>query len=121
MSESILSFIPGPVSVPYIVLDAMCKNYGSGDLDRNFLETYNSAESKLQQILGTKNSVIMQTGEGMLGLWGALKSCLKPGDKVLAICTGVFGFGIADMAESLGAEVIRYELEYNQTVSDTEE
>ena len=42
------------------------------------------------------------TGEGMLALWGALKSCLKPGDHVVSVGTGVFGDGIGEMAESFG-------------------
>ena len=32
---------------------------------------------------------MIQTGEGMLALWGAMKSCLQPGDKVLALSTGL--------------------------------
>ena len=38
----------------------------------------------------------------MLALWGALKSVIVPGDKVLSIATGVFGFGIAEMAKQVG-------------------
>jgi aspartate aminotransferase-like enzyme len=41
----------------------------------------------------------------MLALWGAMKSVLRPGDKVLAVASGVFGYGFADMARQLGAEV----------------
>jgi aspartate aminotransferase-like enzyme len=41
----------------------------------------------------------------MLALWGAMKSVLRPGDRVLAVATGVFGYGFADMARQLGAEV----------------
>jgi len=37
----------------------------------------------------------------MLALWGALKSVLRPGDRVLAVANGVFGYGIADMARQL--------------------
>ena len=38
-----------------------------------------------------------------------------PGSKVLALCNGVFGDGIADMAESIGAEVKRFSVAYNTT------
>lgn len=44
--------------------------------------------------MGTKDDVVLMTGEGMLALWGALKSCLKPGDHVVSVGTGVFGDGI---------------------------
>jgi aspartate aminotransferase-like enzyme len=47
-----------------------------------------------------------------------LKSCLVPGDRVLSIATGVFGDGIGDMAASIGAEVRKISLPYNQTISD---
>jgi aspartate aminotransferase-like enzyme len=57
----------------------------------------------------------------MLALWGALKSCLLPGDRVLAIATGVFGDGIGDMALSIGADVNKIRLSYNETISDMSE
>jgi len=121
MTKITASLIAGPVSVPAQVLAAYNKDYGSADLDRDYLELYNDTETRLQAILNTKNSVMMQTGEGMLGLWGALKSCLKPGDKVVAVCSGVFGYGIADMAEAIGAEVTRFSLAYDETVADCDE
>jgi aspartate aminotransferase-like enzyme len=54
------------------------------------------------------------TGEGMIALWGALKSCIQPGDRVLAVSTGVFGHGIGDMAASIGAEVQWVEFGYDE-------
>ena len=33
------------------------------------------------------------TGEAMVVLWGALKSCLQPGDKVLAVATASLAMG----------------------------
>ena len=121
MNQSLINLIPGPVSVPEEVLRAAHHDFGSPDLDENFLELYNQTEKRLQKILGTENSIIIQTGEGMLGLWGALKSCLKPGDRVVAVCTGVFGYGIADMAEMIGAEVRRLALPYDQTFAASDE
>lgn len=118
MKNQTISLIPGPVSVPESVLAAAHHDFGSPDLDRDFLDLYNQTESRLQKILATKNRIIIQTGEGMLGLWGALKSCLKPGDRMVAVCSGVFGYGIADMAESIGAEVRRLSLPYDQTLGD---
>ena len=41
----------------------------------------------------------------MLALWGALKSVIRPGDRVLAVATGLFGYGIGEMARQVGAEV----------------
>ena len=39
----------------------------------------------------------------MIALWGALKSCIRPGERVLAVSTGVFGYGIGEMAAAIGA------------------
>lgn len=113
-----IPMVPGPVKVPQEVLDAYNENYASADLEPEFLELYNSTEANLQQILGTHNRVAIMTGEGMLALWGALKSCIVPGDRVLAVGTGLFGYGIGDMASAIGAEVRAIGTEYNQTISD---
>lgn len=113
--------VPGPVKVPPQVLQAYQTNYGSGDLEADFVALYNQTESNLQQILSTQNRVVIQTGEGMLALWAALKSCLLPGDKVLAIATGMFGYGIGDMARAIGAEVKTIGLPYDQTLTNLTE
>ena len=53
-----------------------------------------------------------------MALWGALKSCLIPEDRVLCISTGLFGSGIGDMALTIGAKVRRADFEFNQTIND---
>jgi aspartate aminotransferase-like enzyme len=113
-----IPMVPGPVKVPQAVLDALRFDYGSADLETEFLELYNRTEASLQQILGTRNSVAIQTGEGMLALWGALKSCMRPGERLLALATGVFGYGIADMARAIGAEVRTVGFGYDETLHD---
>jgi len=111
-----IPMVPGPVKVPEQVLARYQVDYGSGDLEIDFLELYNQTETLLKQIIATQNQVVILTGEGMIALWGALKSCLLPGDRVLAIATGVFGYGIADMAHSIGAEVKTIRIPYDQTI-----
>jgi aspartate aminotransferase-like enzyme len=116
-----IPMVPGPVKVAQQVLDAYQINYGSADLEAEFLDLYNRTEANLKTIMATQNQVVIQTGEGMLALWGALKSCLVPGDRVLSIATGVFGDGIGDMAASFGAEVRKISLPYDQTITDTDQ
>ena len=116
-----IPMVPGPVKVAQKVLDAYQINYGSADLEPEFLELYNRAEANLKIVMDTKNQVVIQSGEGMLALWSALKSCLIPGDRVLSIATGVFGDGIGDMAASIGAEVRKISLPYNETLADTDQ
>ncbi len=105
MEQYTLPLVPGPVSITEQVLAAYQVNYGSSDLEPEFFELYRRCEAGLQEMLGTTNQVTIQSGEGMLALWGALKSVLKPGDRVLAVATGLFGYGIGEMAAQLGAEV----------------
>ena len=110
--------VAGPVSVPEEILSVMARDYGSGQLESDYLELYADTASRLAQVLGTRQSVILMTGEGMLALWGALKSCLSPGDRVLSIVTGVFGDGIGDMAASIGCEVEKVRYGFDETVQD---
>lgn len=113
-----IPMVPGPVKVSPEVLQSYSIDYASGDLESEFLDLYNRTETNLQAIFSTKNKIAIQTGEGMLALWGALKSCLIPGDRVLAIATGVFGYGIGGMAEAIGAQVKTIGLPYNETIQD---
>lgn len=116
-----IPMVPGPVKVLPQVLAHFQKDYGSGDLETEFLDLYNRTEENLKKIFATDNAIAIQTGEGMLGLWGALKSCILPGDRVLSIASGVFGYGVAEMAKSIGANVKTVGLAYDQTITDWEE
>jgi aspartate aminotransferase-like enzyme len=100
-----IPLMPGPVSIPTDVLDAYTFDYGSADTEEEFFSLYRDCERGLQQMLFTQNQIAILSGEGMLALWAALKSVLHSGDRVLAVATGVFGYGIAEMAASIGAAV----------------
>jgi len=100
-----IPLIPGPVSISEAVRAAYQNDFGSADLEPEFFALYSRCEKGLQQLLGTSNQVTIQSGEGMLALWSALKSVIRPGDRVLAVATGLFGYGIGEMAMQLGAEV----------------
>ncbi len=112
-----IPMVPGPVRVPDQVRSVYQTDYGSADLETDFLELYNRTEERLRAILATRNPVVIQTGEGMLVLWGALKSCLRPGDRVLSVATGVFGYGFGEMAASIGAEGKTVGFGYDETLS----
>lgn len=105
MQQYTIPLVPGPVAVSERVRAAYQIDFGSSDLEPEFFELYSRCEQGLQQLLATTNQVAIQSGEGMLALWGALKSVLQPGDRVLAVATGLFGYGIGEMAAQLGAEV----------------
>ncbi|MEX1021061.1 MAG: aminotransferase class V-fold PLP-dependent enzyme [Litorilinea sp.] len=100
-----IPLVPGPVRVPAEIRAIYQTDFGSADMETEFFELYGRCEQGLQQILATENPIAILSGEGMLALWSALKSVIRPGDRVLAVATGVFGYGIADMARQIGAEV----------------
>ena len=99
-----IPLVPGPVSIPEALRAVYQINYGSADLEEEFFNLYAECEQKLQTVLATQNQVTIQSGEGMLALWGALKSVIRPGDRILVIATGFFGFAIGEMASHIGAK-----------------
>ncbi len=108
--------VPGPTRVPEVVRQAYLTDYGSADLEPEYIDLYAEVQNRLHTILGTRNRLAIMTGEGMLALWSALKSCIEPKDRVLAVSTGVFGYGIGEMAASIGAEVRWVEFAYDEVL-----
>ena len=98
-----IPLVPGPTSVPAEYREAYMTDYGSTDLEEEFFELLAENQNLLKKMLHTQNDVIIGSGEGMLALWGAMKSVIKPGDKVLAVSNGIFGHGFGEMAEAIGA------------------
>lgn len=115
-----IPMIPGPTTLRPEVLAVMGKDYGSGQVEEDFLPLYDRTGKKLARLMGTGNDVVLMTGEGMLALWGALKSCLKPGDAVVSVGTGVFGDGIGEMAASFGCRVEAVSLPYDSTIGNAD-
>lgn len=115
-----IPMVPGPVAVPQEILNAGVTDYGSADIEPEYIDLYKATQKALQKIMNTRSRVVIQTGEGMLALWSALKSSLLPGDKVLMLATGIFGYGFASMAESLGCEVRTLGFGFDETIADFE-
>jgi aspartate aminotransferase-like enzyme len=116
MEQYRIPLVPGPVAVPEEILQARALPYASPDLEDEFFALYSSCEFGLQQLLSTRNDVAILSGEGMLALWGALKSTILPGDRVLSVSNGVFGHGIAEMARQCGATVELVAFPYDQEI-----
>ncbi len=118
MSYAPIPMIPGPVAMHPKILAVMGQEVGTGHIEEDFLGLYTATSRNMATIMGTKHQVVLMTGEGMLGLWAALKSVLKPGDAVVSVGTGVFGDGIGQMAASLGCHVTTVSQPYNSTLCD---
>ena len=110
MEQYKIGLIPGPVSVPESIRRAWSVNYGSSDLEEEFFTLYHNNQTLTQQLLHTQSDIVITSGEAMSILWAALKCTLKPGEKLLAVSSGLFGEGFADMARAFGvvAEVCSF-------------
>lgn len=115
-----IPLVPGPVVVSPATLAAYGQNYGSPDLEEEFLTSYKETAHLLQQIMGTESDVIIALGEAMVVLWGTIKSALGPGTRHLAISSGIFGAGFAEMAQVTGAESRLLDLPWDE-VPDPEQ
>ena len=106
-----LGLVPGPVEVPVEIRKAWLEDYGNADYESEFFDLYAINQSLIRNILKTHNDVVITSGEAMSILWGALKSTLKAGEKLLAVSSGLFGEGFADMARTFGveAEVVSFD------------
>ena len=120
MEKYLIPLVPGPVAVPQEILKVAAQNFGSADFEPEYAALYRETEALLQKMMKPRNRVVIQTGEGMLVLWTALKSTLKPGDRVLVLSTGLFGEGFGDMAKAIGCEALTLDFGYDQTFHDFE-
>ena len=74
----------------------------------------------LNWVFGVSSDVLTVTASGTGGLEAAVVNVLSPGDRVLAVSIGVFGNRLASIAETYGAEVVRYELEWGAAAAADE-
>ena len=112
------NFVPGPTAVNPSILQAFTEDFASSDLEDEFWDDYQGLQNELQTILGTSDEIIIMSGEGMVVLWGAMKSVIKPGDKVISVVNGIYGDGFAQMATGLGAQVTTVDFPWNEAVDN---
>ena len=109
-----IPMVPGPVSIPRKIREAWLTDFGSADLEADFFQLYAENQKLVQRVLMTEASVVITSGEAMSILWGALKCTLSPGDRFLAVASGMFGEGFADMARAIGAEAETLAFPYDE-------
>ena len=105
--------IPGPTPCPEEVLQALARqmiNHRGGE----FKEILYRVTERLKEFFQTKNDVLLLTSSGTGGLEAAVVNTLSPGQKVLGVCSGVFGERFAEIAEKFGAEVKRLDFPWGK-------
>ena len=106
MEKYRIGLVPGPVTVPENIRAAWSSDYGSSDLEDEFFSLYRDNQILTQKLLRTHNDIVITSGEAMSILWAALKCTLRPGEKMLAVSSGIFGDGFYEMAQSLGIDAM---------------
>ena len=103
MEKYKIGLIPGPVSIPEEIRRVWLNDFASSDLEDEFFALYHENQILIQKLLRTKNDIVITSGEAMSILWASLKCTLKSGEKILAVSSGLFGEGFAEMARTFGA------------------
>ena len=104
-------FTPGPCAVPEEVLVEMARPFHHHRTDW-FKGLMKEAASQLQQVLQTRNDVIIITGSGTAAAEAAIVGCNPPGSKMLTIEGGKFGERWGEIAQQHGLGVIRHAVEW---------
>lgn len=113
-------YTPGPSYVRENVRLKRAEATTNPDIDVEFVELYKNTCEKTGKVIGTKNSVYILSGEGILGLEAACASLTEQGDRVLVIDNGIFGRGFADFVTMYGGEVTYFSSDYTKKVDTNE-
>lgn len=107
---------PGPSDVHPRVLRAMSAPL-IGHLDPAFVGIMDDIKAMLRSVLRTDNEMtFLLSGPGSAGMECCLVNLIEPGDEVVVCIHGVFGGRMAEIAERVGATVIRVEQEWGRAI-----
>ncbi len=88
-----------------------------GHLDPSFLELLDSVQNSLRGLFRTRNACTLPiSATGSAGMEACFANLVEDGDEVVVGIAGVFGNRMADVAERLGARVVRVESEWGEVV-----
>ncbi len=111
-----LAFMAGPTTLPYQVALASAQPMIS-HRSAKFRELYAQVAAKAQQLMCTKQDVLLLTSSGSGGLEASISNFIAPGQKVLALSIGNFGRKYRDIAAGCGADVETIEFPWGQAVN----
>jgi alanine-glyoxylate transaminase / serine-glyoxylate transaminase / serine-pyruvate transaminase len=98
---------PGP-SNPYPAVTMALAGPLLGHLDPDFLVVLDETCERLRQVFGTDNALTLPiSGTGSAGMEASFVNVVRPGDVVVVGVNGVFGERMCEVADRLGAEVVR--------------
>ena len=98
--------IPGPTPLPTEVREALAREM-IGHRGPEYASLQTAVVEQLRPWFGTDGDVLIVTASGTGAMEAAIVNTISPGDRVLAVCIGLFGERFADIAEAFGAHVTR--------------
>lgn len=106
---------PGPVELHPKALEALSRPqlHHRTDEARAFFQ---AAREGLKQAWNTEGEVLLLTGSGTLAMEALVLNLFAPGERVWVPVHGKFSERWAEIAESLGLEVVRQDLEWGRVV-----
>ncbi len=111
---------PGP-SNPYPEVAQALAGPVLGHLDPEFLAILDATNERLRQVFATANALTLPvSGTGSAGMEASFVNFVRPGDPVVVGVNGVFGERMCEVADRLGAHVIRVDAPWGRPISPDE-
>jgi alanine-glyoxylate transaminase/serine-glyoxylate transaminase/serine-pyruvate transaminase len=108
---------PGPTNAYPESLEASGRPL-IGHLDPLFLEILDETNDRLRRVFDTRNALTFPvSGTGSAGMQAAFVNWVEPGSTVVVGVNGVFGARMCDVADRLGASVVRVDFPWGQPVT----
>ncbi|TFH23124.1 MAG: alanine--glyoxylate aminotransferase family protein [Myxococcales bacterium] len=108
---------PGPSMVSPRVSEAMARPL-VGHLDPSFLALLDLVQQDLRAMFRTENPLTLPiSATGSAGMEACFVNLVEDGDEVVIGVAGVFGARMADVAERLGARVVRVEAPWGEVIA----
>ena len=107
---------PGP-SNPYPEVMMALSGPVLGHLDPQFLDLLDDTNERLRRVFATSNALTLPiSATGSAGMETAFVNFVRPGAPVVIGVNGVFGERMCEVADRLGADVIRVEAPWGEAI-----
>jgi alanine-glyoxylate transaminase/serine-glyoxylate transaminase/serine-pyruvate transaminase len=107
---------PGP-SNPYPEVTEALVGPVLGHLDPEFLAILDATNEQLRAVFGTTNPLTLPvSGTGSAGMEASFVNFVRPGDPVVIGVNGVFGERMCEVADRLGAQVVRVDAPWGLSI-----
>jgi alanine-glyoxylate transaminase/serine-glyoxylate transaminase/serine-pyruvate transaminase len=107
---------PGP-SNPYPEVTMALSGPVLGHLDPEFLAVLDEVNERLRRVFATSNALTLPiSGTGSAGMEASFVNFVRSGDPVVVGVNGVFGERMCEVAARLGADVVRVDAAWGESI-----